>query len=132
MMFIKARANRDTMDDPISSMMEEIRIEASLAASSNHTARQVCKCPSRSCRGVAPMTCSHAMQKELPKAVSYTVRSRLEFRCDPKAPTLTKTLLLEESRGVRPTKARALSNRSHNGVGGCSSVRHHDQGRSGH
>ena len=43
------------------------------------------------------------------KALTWTIKPKLDFRIDPKFPSLNKTLLLDEKRGLRAPPARALS-----------------------
>ena len=84
-----AHPSRDIAEEPLSSLMREIRIEAAHAGSIYHTGQARFQ-RSQTYGVFTEVFNTSARQRELRNEVTYSVTSCLDFRADPKEPTLTK------------------------------------------
>ena len=114
MKFKVPHSRRDIPDKPLSNIMTDGRLEATLTASQNHTHRAskpVTKTVVQRSQTYDIFTESYhtsERQQEVRREQMWNLKARLEFTASSKHPRLSQNLQMEPLRGVRGTYSRNL------------------------
>ena len=106
---------RDTAEEPVNSIMSDIRYEASMTASESHC--HDCAVPvskfltqrSQTYKVFREVYHVSEVQTALRECQTWTVKGRVEFNVNSRNPRVAKHLSMDPNRGVRGTENRYLN-----------------------